>query len=126
MNRAENFYAIWRERCRAVGALHEENSIPPEKLLQAVWQHQRLQRDQLKTADGRMVRVLHPGFISVAGGPDFRGAVLQFENEKPVVGEVEIDLQPAGWRAHGHDVNPNFKSVILHVVWDDAQTTPAL
>ena len=118
MNRAENFYAVWRERCRAVGALREENSMPPEKLLQAVWQHQRLQRDQLKTADGKSVRVLHPGFVSVEGGPDFRGAVLQFENEKPVAGDVEIDLQPNGWHAHGHDVNPNFKSVILHVVWD--------
>ena len=132
-SRAENVYATWRERCRAVGALREENSIPPEKLLQAVWQHQRLLRDQLKTTDGKSVRVLHPGFISVAGGPDFRGAVLQFENEPPVSGEVEIDLQPGGWRAHGHDVNPNFKSVILHVVWDDvpspkskAQSQPPL
>ncbi len=122
MNRAENFYAIWRERCRVVGALREENSIPPEKLLQAVWQHQRLLRDQLKTTDGKPVRVLHPGFASAEGGPDFRGAVLQFENEKPVTGDVEIDLQVNGWRAHGHDVNPNFKSVILHVVWDETQS----
>ena len=122
MNRAENFYAVWRERCRAAGALREENSIPPEKLLQAVWQHQRLLRDQLKTTDGKSVRVLHPGFISAEGGPDFRGAVLQFENEPPVSGEVEIDLQPVGWRAHGHDVNPNFKSVLLHVVWEDTQS----
>ena len=117
-SRTENFYATWRERCRAVGALREENSIPPEKLLQAIWQHQRLLRDQLKTTDGKSVRVLHPGFASAEGGPDFRGAVLQFEDEKPVVGEVEIDLQPGGWRAHGHDVNPNFKNVILHVVWE--------
>jgi hypothetical protein len=122
MNRAENFYAAWRERCRAVGALRDGDSIPPEKLLQAIWQHQRLRRDQLKTTDEKSVRVLHPGFVSVEGGPDFRGAVLQFANEKPVAGEVEIDLQSGGWRAHGHDVNPNFKSVILHVVWDAAQS----
>lgn len=117
--RVENFYAAWRERCRAVGALRDENSTPPEKLLQAVWQHQRLHRDQLKTTDGKNVRVLHPGFISVEGGPDFRGAVLQFENEKPVSGDVEIDLQTSGWHAHGHDKNPAFKNVRLHVVWDD-------
>ena len=59
------------------------DSAPPEKLLQAVWQHQRLQRDQLKTADGKSVRVLHPGFASVEGGPDFRGAVLQIGDETP-------------------------------------------
>jgi len=114
---AENFYAAWRENCHA-SALRDENSAPPEKLLQAVWQHQRLKRNELKTADGKAMRVLHPGFASAEGGPDFRGAVLQFENEPPVSGDVEIDLQTAGWRAHGHDINPNFKNVILHAVWD--------
>ena len=122
-SRAENFYAVWRARCRAVNVLRDGGSAPPEKLLQAVWQHQRLQRDRLKTADGRSLRVLHPGFVSVEGGPDFRGSVLQFENEKPVSGDVEIDLQSSGWRAHGHDKNPSFKNVILHVVWDGTPST---
>ncbi len=115
---ADNFYARWREKQRAVDALREQNFVPAEKLLQAVWQHQRLRRDQLRTADGRVLRVLHPGFASAEGGPDFRGAVLQFAGEKPVSGDVEIDLQPGGWRAHGHDRNPNFNNVLLHVVWD--------
>ena len=116
--RAENFYAVWRERCRAVNVLRDGGSVPPEKLLQAVWQHQRLRRDQLKTADKKNVRVLHPGFASAEGGPDFRGAVLQFEDEKPVTGDVEIDLRPGGWHAHGHDKNAAFKNVILHVIWE--------
>lgn len=121
-SRAENFYAVWRERCRAVNGLRESDSVPPEKLLQAVWQHQRLHRDQLKTADGKRLRVLHPGFMSVAGGPDFRGAVLQFENEKPISGDVELDLQASGWRAHGHDKNSSFRNVVLHVVWEEVQS----
>jgi hypothetical protein len=125
-SRADNFYAVWRERCRAVNVLRDGASVPPEKLLQSVWQHQRLHRDRLKTADGKSVRVLHPGFASVEGGPDFRGAVLQFENEKPVAGDVEIDLQPGGWHAHGHDKNPSFKNAILHVIWDGTPgTSPA-
>ncbi len=118
---AENFYAVWREKSRTSFALKDENSIPPEKLLQAVWQHQCLKRDQLKTADGKSVRVFHPGFISVEGGPDFRGAVLRLGNEKPISGDVEIDLQSSGWHAHGHDKNPAFKNVILHVVWENAK-----
>jgi hypothetical protein len=121
-SRAENFYAVWRERCRAVNALCDGDSVPPEKLLQTVWQHQRLRRDQLKTADGKTLRVLHPGFASAEGGPDFRGAVLQFENERPVSGDVEIDLQTSGWHAHGHDKNPSFKNVILHVIWEEVQS----
>ncbi len=115
----ENFYAVWRADCRAVDALRDATAIPPEKLLQTIWQHQRLRRGELKAVDGRSVRVLHPGFASAEGGPDFRGAVLQFENEPPVSGDVEIDLQASGWHAHGHDTNPNFKSVILHVIWED-------
>jgi hypothetical protein len=118
--RAENFYAAWRERCRAVNQLRDDGSMPPEKLLQAVWQHQRLRRDQLQTTGGKSLRVLHPGFASAEGGPDFRGAVLQFENAAPVSGDVEIDLESSGWHAHGHDTNPNFENVILHVVWDEA------
>ena len=44
---AENFYAEWRERCRAVNLLRDGDSTPPEKLLQSIWRHQRLRRDQL-------------------------------------------------------------------------------
>ena len=116
----ENFYAVWRENHRSVGALHEAAAVPPEKLLQTIWQHQRLRRDELKTVAGQSLRVLHPGFASAEGGPDFRGAVLQLENEPPVSGDVEIDLQAGGWHAHGHDTNPHFKNVILHVIWDGA------
>lgn len=117
--RADNFYAVWREQCRAVNRLRDGGPIPPEKLLQAVWQHQRFQRDQLQTTSGKTVRVLHPGFASAEGGPDFRGAVLQFDHAAPVSGDVEIDLQISGWHAHGHDTNPAFHNVILHVVWEE-------
>lgn len=126
---AQNFYAVWRENCRVGNTLREVGSAPPEKLLQAAWQHQRLQRDQLKTTDGKTLRVFHPGFISAEGGPDFRGAVLQIGDATPVSGDVEIDLQSSGWRAHGHDRNPNFKNVILHVVWEASgkiETVPAV
>jgi hypothetical protein len=120
----ENFYAGWRPRFGAGNVLHDENDPPPERLLQAIWHHQRLQRDRLQTADGKSVRVLHPGFASVEGGPDFRGAVIQIGDAAPRSGDVEIDLRVGGWRAHGHDRNPNFKNVLLHVVWDDARPLP--
>jgi hypothetical protein len=113
-----SFYAQWRARNGVVPVLREDGDSPPERLLQAVWQHQRLLRDRTITFDGRTVRVLHPGFQSVEGGPDFRGASLQFGDSPPVSGDVEVDLRPSGWRAHGHDRNPAFQAVILHVVWD--------
>jgi hypothetical protein len=125
---SENLYAKWRSQIVAANFLRDEN-FPTERLLQAVWQHQRLKRGELKTADGKTVRVFHPGFASVEGGPDFRDAVLQIGDDAPRSGDVEIDLRSGGWRAHGHDKNKSFQNVILHVVWDEAkpiENTPAV
>ena len=121
----ENFYANWRARAVAATLREGDAAAPPEKLLQAVWQHQRLLRDLLTTLDGRIVRVIHPGFKNREAGPDFRSAVIQFGDEPPRPGDVEIDLQSAGWHAHGHDRNPNFTNVILHVVWKRPLGVPA-
>jgi hypothetical protein len=113
----DTFYARWRLQCGSASALRETGEIPPEHLLQSVWQHQRLLRHQLKTLDGQPVKILHPGFLSREGGPDFRGAVVQFGDNAPVSGDIEVDLHANGWRGHGHDKNPAFEKVILHVVW---------
>ena len=123
-----NFYATWRQRSGAPIVLHEEESVPPERLLQIIWFHQRLWRDKLSTLDGRRVRVLHPGYWNRGAGPDFRGAVLQFDSDPPRSGDVEIDLQISGWQAHRHHHNPAFSNVLLHVVWDSdgAETGRAL
>jgi len=72
------------------------------------------------------VRVFHPGFANLEGGPDFRGAVLQIGADAPCSGDVEVDLRAAGWRAHGHDRNPNFQKVLLHVIWEDGTGAASL
>jgi hypothetical protein len=115
----DSFYALWRVQSGLVMVLREDTESPPERLLQAIWQHQRLLRDQLKTLDGQPVRVLHPGFHNLEGGPDFRQAMVQFGEASPRTGDVEVDVRPGGWRAHGHDRNEAFRNVILHVSWDD-------
>lgn len=117
-----NRYAAWRARHGAIAAFRDAADTPPESVLQAIWLHQRVRRDQLATLDGRSVRVLHPGFGNSGGGPDFRDAVLQIGASAPSTGDVEVDLRTSGWRAHGHDRNPAFSKVILHVVWDSSAT----
>ncbi len=118
-----NFYAEWRLQSGVLPALHEGQPTPPERLLQAIWFHQRLCRDRLTTQDGRLLQVLHPGFWNREAGPDFRDAVLQFEGEAPRTGDVEVDLNSSHWTAHRHHVNPNFKQVALHVVWEASPET---
>ena len=96
----------------------DHEAPPPEQLLQSVWQQQRILRDQLVTLDGHSVRILHPGFKNYEAGPDFRGAMVRIGSNPTLIGDVEIDLRSGGWHAHGHDRNPAFKHVVLHVIWD--------
>ncbi|MBI3851268.1 MAG: DUF2851 family protein [Verrucomicrobia bacterium] len=122
LNSQLSFYAQWRARCGVAAVFREDHETPPpEHLLQAIWQHQRLLRDQLTTLDGKNVRVLHPGFANHEAGPDFRGAMVQIGDEPPRAGDVEVDLQSSGWRAHHHAGNPAFEKVVLHVIWDSAR-----
>ena len=65
--------------------------------------------------------MLHPGFWNREAGPDFCGAMVQFDGERPVEGDIEIDVLPSGWSTHGHAGNPDFVNVVLHVVWESRQ-----
>jgi hypothetical protein len=114
---SSNVYADWRLRGGVVPVLQEHPLTPPEHLLQAVWFHQRLRREELTTTRGQRVRILHPGFWNHEAGPDFRQAVVQFDEEPPRSGDVEVDLHSGNWIAHRHHANPAFRGVALHVVW---------
>ncbi|HEY6226768.1 MAG TPA: DUF2851 family protein [Verrucomicrobiae bacterium] len=115
-----HFYEQWRERAHARAGLREARAgdMPPERLLQQIWFYQRIRRDDLRTIDGKRVRVIHPGFWNKEPGPDFRNAIVQFDDSPARIGDIEIDLQASGWRGHGHATNANYKSVILHIVWE--------
>jgi hypothetical protein len=121
-----DFYERWLGDVYAGRSLGEPPfSSPPERWLQQIWRHQRLRRGALTTLDGRRVRVLHPGFWNREPGPDFQQALIQYGDEAPQVGSVEIDLEASGWRGHGHNTNPAFASVILHGVWDTPRQSEA-
>ncbi len=49
--------------------------------------------------------------------------MVQFDNETPLSGDIEIDVRSGDWRAHHHDTNPNFRNVVLHVIWDGENST---
>ena len=122
-----DFYADWRARQLAHGIFQETGpeETPSETFLHQVWNHQRLLRDQIATFDGQPVRVLHPGFWNHESGPDFLRAVIQIGDETPRTGDVEIDLHPSNWHSHGHDRNPAFCGVVLHVVWSGTAPSKA-
>jgi hypothetical protein len=78
--------------------------------------HDRTIPDNLTTTDGRAVRVIHRGIWTHGLGPDFRDAMIEFDDQTLVTGSVEIHRQTSGWRDHGHDVDPKYNDVVLHVV----------
>jgi len=116
-------YSQWRGGKTSAELRETAPGPPPERLLQSIWQHQRLQRQALRTIDGRAVRVLHPGFWNHEAGPDFHRAVIQLGNQSPASGDIEVDPRGTDWFAHGHAANPNFTGVILHVIWNGPAKT---
>lgn len=95
----------------------QHKTRPPEILLQRIWHHQRLKRSELRSTQGRRLTILHPGFWNRGSGPDFKDALLQFDQDPPVSGDVEIDLAASGWFQHGHHDNVQYRNVKLHAVW---------
>jgi hypothetical protein len=99
-----------------------------ESLLAHIWRHQWISKGALTTVDGQRVVVLHPGWEnSDDSGPDFRHAVIGMNGGSPVSGDVELHLRSREWEAHGHHKDPNYDSVVLHVVlWDGGREASPL
>lgn len=106
-------------RLRAHGpiAARERADSCPEDLVQAIWYDQLIRADGLCTTDGRALKVISPGWWNRGEGPDFRGAQIEF-NGRLRTGDVEIHVDPADWRRHGHAMDARYDGLILHVTLD--------
>jgi hypothetical protein len=87
----------------------------PERLLQKIWHRGEFDNAAARTAEGRMLKVCHPGRWNHLGGPDFAGARLIIDGRE-VTGDVELHLYAKDWAAHGHAADSAYDNVVLHVV----------
>lgn len=85
-----------------------------EKLLHYVWKHKIFPLSPLCTTSGEAVEVLDPGLHNTHAGPDFFNAKVRIGGTL-WVGNVELHLRSSDWRRHGHDSDPAYNNVILHV-----------
>lgn len=86
-----------------------------ERFLRHLWNKQYLRGDELRTTDGRRVRVLNAGTLNSDGGPDVRDAYLQIAGVT-YRGDIEIHRTLIDWIHHRHHEDPRYNRVILHVV----------
>lgn len=87
----------------------------PEKLLQKVWLLGFFETQQARLLDGRRLRVIAPGKWNLLGGPDFLDAQLEIDG-RAVCGDIEVHFHSGDWLAHGHEQDPAYAKVVLHVL----------
>ena len=111
----------WQEsdsggRCCTRRARQIVHPVLTERIIRCLWYAQHLYLKRKITAlDGRTVQVISPGRWNTGRGPDFLRGVFYLGNRKKVCGDVEVHRKQADWKAHGHQSDPSFKNVRLHV-----------
>ncbi len=100
-----------------------DNPTKPDKEiteahLAAIWNEQSPLRGPMWDCAGQPVAVVYRGRWSAGSGPDFSGAMLTLGEggARLLRGDVEMHLRCADWYAHGHDTDPRYNGVALHVV----------
>ena len=89
-----------------------------EKLLQYIWQFQHFNQSSLQTTTGDHLQIIVPGRHNKDQGPDFLNAQVRIANTI-LAGSVELHVKTSQWTEHGHDTDPNYRNVILHVVFEN-------
>ncbi|SHJ52218.1 DUF2851 family protein [Pseudozobellia thermophila] len=88
-----------------------------EDLLHFIWKYKKLSIGELFSTDGEPIELLDVGTHNHLAGPDFFNAKVSIGGQL-WAGNVEIHLRSSDWYAHGHEKDPNYNNVILHVVWE--------
>ncbi len=87
-----------------------------EDLLQYIWQFQYFNQNELQTTVGEKLQIQFPGIHNTQQGPDFSEARIKI-GDTSWAGSIEVHIRSSDWDHHRHSSDPNFKNVILHVVW---------
>ncbi|MCH3986290.1 MAG: DUF2851 family protein [Prevotella sp.] len=85
-----------------------------EQLIHYVWKHRLFPLKPLETTDGQAVEVIDPGLHNMNEGPDFFNAKIKIGGTL-WAGNVEIHERASDWYLHGHDKDPRYDNIILHV-----------
>lgn len=89
-----------------------------ERLLQFIWQFQHFNTKELLLSSGEAITIIHPGTCNHHQGPDFTNARISLANTT-WAGNIEMHVKASDWYKHAHEHDPNYHTIILHVVWQE-------
>ncbi|HLT94986.1 MAG TPA: DUF2851 family protein [Membranihabitans sp.] len=101
--------------------MKEYSPVINEDFLQYIWRTQKFDHRGLRSTDGAALEIIRPGTLNFDQGPDFMDARLRISGQL-WAGKVEIHTRSSDWYRHGHENNPDYFNVILHVVYEADQT----
>jgi len=100
-----------------------------EAQLQSFWRFKSINLKDIKTTCGQTLVIIEPGQYNAHQGPDFKNARIKVGNVE-WVGNIELHVLTSDWVKHAHQIDINYKNIILHVVWvndtEDYTSSPLL
>jgi len=88
-----------------------------ENLLHFIWKLKLFSHKNLETTNSEIIEIISTGTENANSGPDFLNAKIRI-NKQLWAGNVEIHINSSDWYIHSHEIDENYDSVILHVVWE--------
>ncbi len=89
-----------------------------EDFLHYIWQNGFFKHQELFTSNNERLKINKRGMHNTNAGPDFLNAQLYIDDIL-WAGHIEIHKYASDWYAHGHEKDPAYDNVILHIVYED-------
>jgi len=89
-----------------------------EEFLHYLWKYSLYYSENLADRDGNRIAVINPGEYNRDAGPDFFNARIRI-GDTVWAGNVELHTRASQYNQHGHNNDPAYDNVILHVVAED-------
>lgn len=86
--------------------------------MQQAWRFRLWGTGLLQTCQGKTVEIVDPGRWNKIAGPDFIDARIKVD-DMVYGGCIEIHRHASDWYRHGHETDPAYDNVVLHVVGED-------
>lgn len=109
---SKRLYTVSGEHMNASGWISD--AVVNEKQMEAKW-FQYKAGDVIHDTNGEAILIVDLGVANQNEGPDIQGAIL-FSNGRLLKGDIEIHRRSRDWFYHGHETDPNYNHIILHLI----------